>query len=101
MKSDLGCGCLISEYYDEDADFYDERNPRAKKEHICCECGETIKVGETYNKVTGKWDGNICSYKTCMPCANIRRDYYRMMDKLGFDYVTGKSAYETETKEPT
>jgi len=25
-----------------------EREPRARKQHICCECGRTISVGQIY-----------------------------------------------------
>jgi len=47
---------------------------RAAKEHRCCECGATIKVGERHQYVTGKWDGFWDAYRTCMPCKAVRDD---------------------------
>jgi len=53
------------------------RNPKpiAKKEHECCECGRTIKIGEKYSYFVGCWNdyyyncGNqFGAYKTCLEC---------------------------------
>jgi hypothetical protein len=47
---------------------------KAKKEHRCCECGRTIRSGETYEYVWGVWDGSAGTYKTCSHCVALR-DY--------------------------
>ena len=81
--------------------------PKARKEHTCCECGEPIKPGEVYEYATGSYDGQIDHYKTCVPCTRIRRDFCcgimglreALWEALGYDYVTGESAYEDEEEE--
>ena len=110
MKSDLGCACLFMDYSGDEAEFYDERYPKARKEYFCCECSGTIHIGEVYEKVTGKWDGAISTYKTCKTCAKIRKDYFctwtygcmreDLMDHFGIDYVTGESAYDDDEETP-
>ena len=47
---------------------------KARKEHTCCECGGTIKPGDTYQHVKGIWEGKACEHKTCEPCATLRGD---------------------------
>jgi len=79
----------------------------AAKEHICCECNETIKKGERYEYVSGKWDGFIETHKTCMTCVRIRADvcdcgftYTTLREDIwevfGLDYVTGETIDDDE-----
>lgn len=49
-----------------------ERQGRARKDHTCTECKRTIKKGENYEYVMGKWDGHIEVYKTCYYCQIAR-----------------------------
>jgi len=53
-------------------DFFTETAPRARKTHRCCECHKEIAVGERYQRVSGKWDGDVQSFKICEPCRRIR-----------------------------
>lgn len=46
----------------------------ARKEHICIECARTIAPGETYEYISGVWEHQGQSYKTCIECAEIRID---------------------------
>ena len=72
---------------------------RARKEHLCCECGETIAVGDLHEHLRGLCDGFWESLRTCARCVNVRTDYfaawtYTMMREdfraeHGFDYVDG------------
>jgi hypothetical protein len=74
--------------------------PKARKDHKCCECGDIIKKGDIYEYVSGKWEGEFDTYKTCMICSRIRKDYCApfgwlrddLWDCLGVDYITGKIA---------
>jgi len=50
------------------ADLYEKINRKARKEHICCECGRIIKKGESYSYVFGVWGKNVSSYRTCSHC---------------------------------
>lgn len=49
----------------------DER-PRAKKPHRCGECHRTIEPGEHYERVTGLWEGELVTHKTCLQCCSVR-----------------------------
>lgn len=46
-------------------------NPRARKEHKCCECRGVIRKGEKYHVIAGLWDEWGC-YKTCSECETLR-----------------------------
>jgi hypothetical protein len=45
-----------------------ETKPVARKEHLCSECGRTIRVGEKYHKLTGLCDGRWETDRTCNHC---------------------------------
>lgn len=49
--------------------------PKARKEHRCCECCESIAPGSTYERVTGIWDGSASTHKTCLSCVEIRNHF--------------------------
>jgi len=49
-----------------------KKTPLARKEHRCSECGSVITVGERYEYVSGKWEGDFSTYKTCPDCVAIR-----------------------------
>lgn len=44
----------------------------ARKEHKCCECRATIQIGECYEYIAGKWEGDFQTFKTCEKCADLR-----------------------------
>ena len=102
-NNSMECGCVCDLEYDP-PEFLRSVWRRAKKEHMCCECNETIQVGSQYEYVSGKWEGDFYTFKTCTPCANIRRDYCcsygglrdELREILGIDYVTGKILYDDE-----
>ena len=56
----------------EGPEFYNKRTPVARKPRECCECGSEIKAGERYEYVTGKWEGRLDSFTTCMDCVDVR-----------------------------
>jgi len=61
------CGC------DDNApSAYREQDRRAAKAHRCCECGQTIAQGDHYKYISGVWDHQPASYKTCWPCVAFR-----------------------------
>ena len=60
-------------YCDYEApEFYTQETRRAKKAHRCSECGRAIDVGESYEHVRGKWDGEMGTYKTCSRCLALK-----------------------------
>lgn len=56
-------------------DFYRERVVTARKPHTCCECRETIAPGASYQRASGKSDGDVWTAKTCVLCAEIRKAF--------------------------
>lgn len=45
---------------------------RARKPHRCEECSGRIAIGETYEHISGKWDGYMDRFKTCSRCVDLR-----------------------------
>lgn len=53
---------------------------KARKDHACCECRRTIKAGTVYEFVSGIWDGEPSSYKTCARCVVLRAAYAQVVE---------------------
>jgi hypothetical protein len=64
--------CIGGDDY-EPWDFYSEDLVKARKPHRCCECDRDIGKGAVYERISGKCDGYIETYKTCMDCRHIRK----------------------------
>lgn len=63
----------MSDFYSCDMPrAYREITRKARKEHRCCECNLVIPAGDTYQYISGIWDGSPDSYKTCMNCVYVR-----------------------------
>ena len=69
------CDVCIDWDVDGDCEFYERKNPIARKDHKCCECGRVIPKGEQYEYVTGKYEGEFFECKTCWQCAEILRTF--------------------------
>jgi len=69
------CDCSFDTSLCDGPEFCNEREVVARKQHYCCECGETIEPGQRYERVAGKWNGGIETYCTCLTCQRIRLDY--------------------------
>jgi len=91
----INCDCG---YCDDYSTCLSDTYPIARKEHICCECNETIKPGEKYNVYTGVYDGDFFTKKTCLICDRIRNDFCRsgfifgelretLLSCIGIDYL--------------
>jgi hypothetical protein len=52
----------------ERADFYLERNRKARKHHACGECERTILKGERYIYTSYGYDGTVSASKRCAHC---------------------------------
>lgn len=64
--------CLSMDHDSGWNDFFNARDVKARKPHVCCECAEPIAVGDTYCRESGKSDGDLFSMATCAPCKEIR-----------------------------
>ena len=56
----------------ERPEFYDKACHVARRTHQCAECGRRISPGERYERVAGKWDGDVLVFRTCCRCAALR-----------------------------
>lgn len=65
----------LDHYYDADNEFYSESVVIARKAHQCCECRETIRAGDSYERASGKADGDLWTAKTCRLCREIRKAF--------------------------
>ena len=52
--------------------FYFDKLVKARNQHKCSECGKRINKDEIYERVNGKWDDRIDTYKTCSRCLDLR-----------------------------
>lgn len=84
---------------------------KARKGHRCCECYQTIHIGQQYQHVAGKWEGDFLSFKTCEKCADLReslmdvacpafeglteayRDYLENIGTVRYDEETDRYIY--------
>lgn len=71
---------------DNPASAYREQPRRARKDHRCCECTRPIPAGDHYKYISGVWDGQGASFKTCWPCVAFRnRDRRENAGWRGYD----------------
>lgn len=69
------CGCVLVEDYDG-PEFYYSKLMRARKAHRCDECRAEIRCGQDYERVSGKWDGHVDTFKTCTACLSLRTVFF-------------------------
>lgn len=50
---------------------------KARTPHKCGECRCTIQPGDVYEIDVTVFEGHINTYKTCLPCLNIRKSLFR------------------------
>lgn len=71
------CGvCLSGGDSGSSTEFIHTQMRKARKPHHCSECGNAIAKGETYEWSSGKSDGDLWSFHTCAPCAEIAEAFY-------------------------
>lgn len=57
--------------FDEGPSAWSETWRRARVEHRCCACGETIPAGHRYHYASGIWDDHPGSFKHCARCWHL------------------------------
>jgi len=65
------CSC---DYGDEVFTIFNLKTQKARKTHVCQDCGGEIKPKELYDYWAGLYDGKWESGKTCKVCRQIRTD---------------------------
>jgi hypothetical protein len=66
--------CDCSDY--DQPEFINVYERKARKSHRCSECGGIINKGERYKYISGKWDGDVASYKRCSDCLALLCDLH-------------------------
>lgn len=56
--------------------FCNQVERRARKGYRCEECRTAIAVGEKYEYLSGKFDGDFMTARTCLVCVEIRGAFY-------------------------
>jgi hypothetical protein len=87
MGEDMSCCPFGSDDF-EGPSCYSECTRTARKEHTCDECEAKIRPGEQYNYESGVWDGRPSSYKTCLPCIDIRHHFLSKCNGNSWTYQT-------------
>jgi hypothetical protein len=64
--------CIGVDSIDEPFEFSTVEIRKARKPHACFECHQQIKLGDSYEHTTGKFDGRFATYRTCLLCREIR-----------------------------
>ena len=70
----MDCYCQI-DAYDDCGDCGNDNVAtyrKARKKHLCEECGRTIVPGEKYERFIKFYDGSVYVYKTCLDCISVR-----------------------------
>lgn len=60
---------------------------KARKTHICTECGRTIHPKETYERFTGLLDNKFHTFKTCSHCFAARQWLVKHCGGFVFGFV--------------
>lgn len=98
----MATACIDVCDYEDYATVLCEKTRRARKDHRCGECGETIPAGALYLYEATLFDGSVSTHKTCARCWQVRRDYFNSFiwgglveafwNTHGFDYRDGLPA---------
>lgn len=84
----ISCDCSID--VDSFPDICNESIKTARKQHVCCECSRAIKPKEKYHIVTGLWEHEWSTFKTCLGCSRIRNHFCK------YGFIFGNLAEQIE-----
>lgn len=87
-------------------EFYDWSEPVARKVHRCCECDALINKGEKHFHASGKWGGEVSSFRQhllCMEACMFIRDELNGGDCICFGELrewADESMYSYDRRSP-
>lgn len=61
-------------------EFWNNRHHKARKKHVCDMCGLEILPGQTYQRYSGKYDGEMFDCKYCLDCEKVIDAYCSQVD---------------------
>lgn len=56
-------------------EFFDRREVKARKSHVCIECKGTIAVGERHSYIVYTFEGKFCSERICLGCHEVAAEF--------------------------
>lgn len=68
----MNCACVYTSGDGDLPEFCSTEIVKARKAHRCVECRDVIAIGQRHERTSGKWDGEINSFRTCLLCVEIR-----------------------------
>lgn len=80
----MNCSCIFIADY-EKSEFHNSKIVKARKIHICIECGEKIINDIQYEYTVGLWNEKFYTYKTCLDCLSIRNSFF--CDRWGYGVI--------------
>lgn len=99
----MECSCEIDVGIDDDgSEFTSTKMLKAKKDHKCYECRGVIKKGDRYEKTSGVWDGTFDTFKVCLDCLSLRKEFFRggyYYGRIWEDFETHVDAVGAEISE--
>lgn len=69
------------------SDIYIERQPKARKEHRCCECTLPIQIKEQYHRIESLYEGSWETFKMHLSCQDFRQMVYDHEREEGCEYT--------------
>ena len=72
-------------------EFYHIKHPKARKKHVCDLCGSKILLGQTYERYSGKYNGNMFDLKYCLDCGKIIDAF---LEENGYDEYSNDDIYD-------
>ena len=91
--SETYCEISLGDYDGDEASFYCEHEVTGRKPHTCHECRETIAKGDKHHVVSGKWDGEVRSYRFCAPCWEVMGEFSENGRTFGVTWETFDSEW--------
>lgn len=72
----MGCADVCLDHgYDDNNEFFSQRDQTARKRYSCVECGRPIEHGSRYEYCFGKTDGLVWTERTCLVCVEVREAF--------------------------
>jgi hypothetical protein len=72
MGIEMFGSCACFDYSFDGPEFFTDRIVKARKAHVCGECGSEIEIGQRHEYVVGKWNGDFSTHRTCLTCVAVR-----------------------------
>lgn len=80
----MTCEVSLGDYDGDPAKVFNAAEVTARKEHRCFECELAIAIGAKYERVTGLWEDGWQTYRFCLACSEIAREFSESGRSFGY-----------------